>query len=144
MQPRIAIPFTAALTVFLIFGVYLQVWGVPSEVRAIARIFPEVEPIVVPSIIWGAVAIACWQAVAVLGLRVTAFARHDEFVSSVLPALRAMAVCLVVFFVLVALAFIALIIMGYSTPGVMLGLLAAGLITLCAASALGLFLAVRR
>lgn len=95
MRRGIATPLTVALSVFLGFCVYLQIWGLPTQARAVAGIFRQVEPIVGPSI-------------------------------------------------LVALAFIALSIMGYATPAVMLGLLAGGLLALCAASALGLFLAVRR
>ena len=44
-----------------------QAWLLPAEIRSVAATFPEVEPLARPAITWGAVAIAGWQAAAVIG-----------------------------------------------------------------------------
>lgn len=144
MRRGIEILLTAVLIAVLALSLYLQLWGLPAGARAVARTFPEVESLVVPSIVWGILAMACWEAVAILGLRVIILVRRDNFAASALPLLRAMVFSFVAFFLLVAMAFIALGVMGYLTAGVMLGLVAGGLIALCGASSIGLSLAVRR
>ncbi|WP_354186348.1 DUF2975 domain-containing protein [Arthrobacter sp. UYCu712] len=85
-----------------------------------------------PAIVWGICAIACWQAIAVIGLRLVVRASDHRFDSSANKWLGAVVDCLFVFIVLVVAAFIALNVLGYTTPGVMLGLLAGGLVALIA------------
>lgn len=144
MRRVLAIILTTALIIFLGFCLYLQVQGIPSGARAIGKTFPEVERLVLPSIIWGIFAVACWEGLAILGLRVVTLAWKNKLGLSILPTLRAMVACLALFFVLAALAFIVLGAMGYLTGGAMLGLLGSGLIALCGASGLGIYIGSRR
>jgi hypothetical protein len=137
-----SVALTAVLIVVLFVSVFMQAWAFPTEVGRVVATFPEVEPLAVPSVIWGVIAIACWQAVAVIGLRLAFLARDHRLNASAYGWLRAMIGCLLGFIVLVASAFVALSVMGYSTP-VMLGLIGAGLLALIAAGALGLFLWTR-
>ncbi|WP_035880912.1 DUF2975 domain-containing protein, partial [Cryobacterium sp. MLB-32] len=118
----------ALLLVLLVLSVFAQAWALPHEVDTLVSVFPEVKPLAVPSIIWGVVAIACWQAVALIGLRLVVLIRDHRFDSSSYGWLRAMVGCLLAFIVLVVSAFIALSVMGYTTPGVMYGLIAGGLV----------------
>ncbi|MCU1584554.1 MAG: hypothetical protein JWM49_1110 [Microbacteriaceae bacterium] len=134
---------TAVLLVLLLLSVFTQVWALPSAVESVVAVFPEVKPLAVPSVIWGVIAIACWQAVGVIGLRIAALARDDRFDASAYGWLRAMVGCLLVFIVLVVSAFVALNVMGYTTPGVMLGLIGGGLIAVIAVGCLVLFLVTR-
>ncbi|MET3921076.1 DUF2975 domain-containing protein [Arthrobacter sp. UYEF20] len=143
MGRRTSFALTAVLLVLLLLSVFTQVWVLPSAVERMAAVFPEVKPLVVRSIIWGVIAIACWQAVAVIGLRLVIRARDHRFDASSYRWLRAMVGCLPAFIVLVVSAFIALNVMGYTTPGVMLGLIAGGLMALIAVGSLVLFLGTR-
>ncbi|TDW30095.1 DUF2975 domain-containing protein [Cryobacterium psychrophilum] len=133
----------ALLLVLLVLSVFTQVWALPHAVDSVVSVFPEVNPLAVPSIIWGVVAIACWQAIAVIGLRLVILVRDDRFDSSSFGWLRAIVGCLVAFIVLDASAFIALNVMGYTTPGVMLGLISGGLVALLGSGFLVLFLGTR-
>lgn len=134
---------TAGLLVMLVFFVLVQVWVLPTAVEQVATTFPEVSHIAIPSIIWGVVAIACWQAVALIGLRIVTLSRKREFGPSDYGWLRAIVGCLLAFVVLVVSAFIALNTMGYGTPGVLLGLMGGGFIALIGAGSLSLFLGTR-
>jgi Protein of unknown function (DUF2975) len=125
----ISIALIAVLVVLLLLSVFTQMWVLPSEVERVAATFPAVEPLSAPSVIWGVVAIGCWQAIAVIGLRLVVLARDHRFDSSSYGLLRAIVGCLVAFVVLVTSAFIALSVMGYTTP-VMLGLIACGVVAL--------------
>ena len=98
--------------------------------RGAVQVFPEVSPIPVPSIVWGVIAIACWQAVVLIGLRLAVLARSHKFGPPAYGWLHAIVGCLLVFIVLVVSAFIALNVMAYGTPGVLLGLIGGGLIAL--------------
>lgn len=143
MRRGVSYALIAALLVVLLLSVFAQVWVLPSEAKSVAATFPETEPLVVPSIIWGVIAIVCWQAVAIIGLRIVMLARDHRFDASAYGWLRAIVGCLLAFIVLVVAAFIALSVMGYSTP-VMLGLIAVGIVALIAAGSLVLFLGTRR
>jgi len=135
---RGALMAALALCIVLFFLlVAVQLWWVPNVVDAVASTFPEVLPIVSPAIIWGAMAIACLQAIlAIVFWRVL---RNDR--QKIDPAsrgwLRAIMGCLVVFLALVVTAFVALNVMSYTTPAVMYGLLLVGI----AAAAAGVVLA---
>ncbi|MBG0740639.1 DUF2975 domain-containing protein [Paeniglutamicibacter antarcticus] len=131
------------LLVLLLFSVFVQVRALPAEVQRVTAVFPEVIPIEVPSVVWGVIAIACWQAVALIGLRIVVLARDHKFDPSAYGWLRAIVGCLLLFIVLVVSAFIALNVMGYGTPGVLLGLIGGGLMALIGASSLALFLGTR-
>ena len=129
MRRGISIALIAVLVVLLLLSVFTQVWVLPSEVERVAATFPAVEPLSAPSVIWGVVAIGCWQAIAVIGLRLVVLARDHRFDSSSYGLMRAIIGCLVAFVVLVTSAFITLSVMGYTTP-VMLGLIVCGVVAL--------------
>lgn len=143
MARRTAFALTAGLLVLLVSSVFAQVWLVPSAVEKAVAVFPEVRPLAVPAILWGICAIACWQAIAVIGLRLVVRARDNRFDSSANKWLGAVIGCLLVFIVLVVAAFIALNVLGYTTPGVMLGLIAGGFTAIIAATSLVLFLGTK-
>lgn len=138
-----AFVLTAALVSLLVLSVFAQGWLLPAAVARGVAAFPEVEPLAVPAIAWGVCAIACWQAIAVIGLRLVISARDHRLNTSSGPLLRAMLGCLLAFIALVVAAFIALNAWGYTTPGVMLGLIAGGFGALIAAGALLLFLGTK-
>ena len=142
MRRASSFALTAVLLVVLLVLVVVQVWALPSEVQRIVATFPEVEPLAVPAVIWGVIAIACWQAIAVIGLRLVMLARDRRLNASSYGWLRGIIGCLLAFVGLVASAFIALSVMGYSTP-VMLELIGVGFVALVAAGSLGLFLWTR-
>lgn len=125
---------TVGLLILLLLSVFAQVWFLPSAVESAVAVFPEVEPLKVPAMVWGICALACWQAIAAIGLRLVIRARDHRLDSSADKWLRAMVGCLLAFIVLVVAAFIALNVLGYTTPGVMLGLIAGGLSVLLSAS----------
>ncbi|HEY0260869.1 MAG TPA: DUF2975 domain-containing protein [Lacisediminihabitans sp.] len=132
------------LVLALLGCVAVEAWVFPHEVYRAVDIYPQMEPIAIPSIVWGIVATACWQAIAVIGLRLVVLSRDRRIVATDYGWLWAIVACLGAFLVLVTAAFVALIVMGYATPGVMLGLLAGGLVAFVAAFWLGLFLGTRR
>jgi len=144
MRRGTSIALGALLIVLLVLSVVTQLWLLPAAVRSMVVAFPEVSLLQVPAITWGVLAVLCWQAVAVIALRVIVLARTDRFYASAHGWLRAMVGCIAVFLVLVVSAFIALTVMGYTTPGVMLGLIAGGLLASVAAVALVLYLTTRR
>ncbi|MCU6480109.1 DUF2975 domain-containing protein [Arthrobacter sp. A2-55] len=142
MRRGIAFAVVGVLLVLLL-SIIAQLWLLPAEIRSVAATFPEVERLAAPAIIWGAVAIACWQAIALIGLRLAAPLRRGEFGPAWYGWLRGMLGCLMAFLALVVAALIALNVMGYATPGVMLGLLGSGIIAAVGAGSLALFLESR-
>lgn len=143
MHRKISFALPAVLLVLLILSVITQVLVLPSEVKNVVEVFPEVDPIAVPSIIWGVLAIACWQVAAVIGLKIIHLARDHGLDASNYGWIQAMIVCMLTFALLVVAAFITLNVMGYATPGVMLGLIGAGILAMIAAGSLALFLGTR-
>lgn len=139
MRRWTSIALLALLLALLVLSVFIQVWALPREVDALVSVFPEVTPLAAPSVIWGVVAIACWQAIAVIGLRLVVLVRGHRFDSSSYGWIRGMVGCLIAFIVLVVCAFIALSVMGYATP-LMLGLIASGLVALVIVVSLLIFL----
>ncbi|MDQ0755937.1 DUF2975 domain-containing protein [Arthrobacter sp. B3I4] len=129
-----------ALLVLLLLSVLVQVWALPAAVERAVSLFPEVRPLAVPALVWGACAIVCWQAIAVIGLLLVRLSREHRVDSSAHKWLGAVIGCLLAFVALVVTAFIALNETGYTSPGVMLGLFAGGLVALIAAGSLALFL----
>lgn len=113
----------AGLLVFLLFSALMQVWVLPSEIKSIVAQFPETEPLATPGFVWGVFAVACWQAVAVMGIRLAVLARDDRLHTPAYGWLCAIVGCLLVFLVLVVGAFNTLVEMDYETPGAMLGLI---------------------
>lgn len=136
---------TVAVTVGLsaIFGasVLVQVWLLPAAVARAVALFPEAVPLAAPALVWGVCAIACWQAVAVGGLRLVHLPRTPQAEASTRRWVFGVIGCLLAFVVLDGLAFTRLNEAGFTPPGLMLGLIASGLISLIAAAALALFLA---
>lgn len=129
----------SALKVLLIavlgVAVLVQVWVLPAAVATVVATFPVVTPIALPGVIWGVLAIACWEAIAVIGLRLVALARGQRLERALRGWLRAIVGCLLVFVLLVAAAFIALNVLEYATPGLMFALLGSGLLAVVAAAA---------
>ncbi len=143
MSRRNLFAVTAVLLILLILSVFTQVWLLPSEVKNVVAVFPETNPIAVPAIIWGAVAIACWQVVAgLIGLKLVHLARDHGLDASNYGWIQAMIGCIVAFIVLVVVAFIALNVLGYTTPA-MLGLIGGGVLAMIVAGSLALFLGTR-
>lgn len=143
MSRRTSYALIASLLVLLLLSVFVQVWVLPVAVERVVSVFPEVRRLTLPAIVWGVCAIACWQAIAVIGLHLLRRAHDHGAESSTYKWLRALIGCLLAFIVLVGSAFIALNAMGYTPPGVMIGLLAGGLIALVALGSLVLFLGNR-
>jgi hypothetical protein len=71
-------------------------------------------------------------------------ARRNRLNVSAYGWLRAIVGFLLAFFALVVTAFVALNVMGYTTPGVIYGLIGAGLIALIASGSLAVFLSTRK
>lgn len=143
MRRAIAIALTAVLLAVILVSVLIQVWVLPAGVQRVVAVFPEVQPLAVPSVIWSVIAIACWQAVAVIGVRLSGLAREHRLDTSSYGWLRAIVGFLLAFVVLVVSAFVALTVMEYATPGVMLGLIGGGLAALIAVGSIVLFLGTR-
>ena len=139
MRHGISRALTSILVGVLLACVFVQVWVLPSAVVGVVTAFPEVDRLAVPAVVWGVITIACWQAVVVIGLRLVVVVRDHGFNSSCYGWLRAIVGCLVAFILLVAAAFIALSVMGYSSP-VMLGLIAGGILALIVVVVMVLFL----
>ncbi|WP_255579375.1 DUF2975 domain-containing protein [Cryobacterium sp. PAMC25264] len=131
---------TALLIVVLCVAVLVQVWVLPAAVATVVATFPVVTPIALPGVIWGVLAIACWQAIAVIGLRLVALAKAHRLEGALRGWLRAIVGCLLVFVLLVAAAVIALNVLEYATPGLMFALLGSGLLAVVAAVAVLLHL----
>lgn len=143
MRYRVSVTLMAVSFVFLLFSVVAQVWLLPAGVARVVAVFPEVQPLTVPSVIWGVIAIVCLQVAAIIGVRVAVLARKHRLNESAYGWLRAIVGCLLAFLVLVVFAIIALNALEYSTPGLMFGLIGAGLLALIAAGFLVLFLGAR-
>jgi hypothetical protein len=143
MRRRTSPLLAAALIVVLAGSLAVQVWVLPSAADRVVAVFPEVERLVVASVVWGVLAIACWQAIALIGLRVVLTARVRRLHEIPRGWLRAVVGCLLAFLVLVVVALVALTVMEYATPGVMLGLVFGGLVALVGLAALGIHLAVQ-
>ena len=143
---------SAQLVAALVLSVLAQVWLLPSEIRATVAMYPEVQPLVIPGIIWGIAAIACLQGIGIVGLRIVVLLRTADASTSPTAAslykarvyrwLWAVVGCLVAFLALVIVAYTALAVLGYSTPA-MLALIAARIVATAAAIALALFLTTR-
>lgn len=144
MRRDTSILLTVIIFALLVLALFAQVWALPAEVERVGVVFPVTKPIAIPAIVWGVVAIACWQAVAVICLRIVLLARRHKFNASAYGLLRAIVGCLLAFLVLVVAAFIALNLMGFATPGVMFGLVGTGLVALIVVVSLLLFLGTRR
>lgn len=128
MQRRTSVVWTTVILIFLLASGFLQVWVLPHEIELTTTRFPEVESLATPGLIWGVIAIACFQAIVLMGLRLVALARKGKFEDSASGWLRAIVGCLLAFIVLVALAFTALTVLGFSSPAqpelVVIGVLA--------------------
>lgn len=140
MSRKTSFALGAALLIFLLSSLFVQVCALPAAVERVVSLFPEVRALTVPAIVWGVCAVACWQAIAVIGLQLVRRAHGHRDDSIPYAWLRATAGCLLAFIVLVASAFTALNGMGYTPPGVMLALIAGGLIGLTALGSLVLLL----
>jgi hypothetical protein len=111
-----AFALAALLLVLLLVCVLLQVWVLPHEIERATTTFPETQPLALPGLLWGVTAIACGQAILIIGLRLVALARKDKFGDDASGWLRAIVGCLLVFIVLVALAIAVLAVKGYQSP----------------------------
>ena len=120
------------LVVLIVVSVFTQMRVLPAAAASVVAVFPEVSLLQVSGVTWGVLAIACWQAAAVMGLRLVVLARDHRFDAAAFGWLLAMVGCFIAFLMLVLSAFIALNVMGYTTPGAMLGLIIGGLVALLA------------
>jgi ABC-type transport system involved in multi-copper enzyme maturation permease subunit len=116
MHRRTSFALTALLLAVLLVSVFLQVWVLPHEIERATTTFPEVESLAMPGLAWGVIAIACCQAIVIIGLRLVALARSDQFEESAAGWLRAIVGCLLVFIALIVLAITTLAVRGYSSP----------------------------
>jgi hypothetical protein len=138
------VALTAALLLALALSLFMQLWALPTEIERVITTFPETAPLAVPSVVWEVVAIGCWQVTILIGLRLVMLARRNRLNASAYGWLRAIVGFLLAFFALVVTAFVALNVMGYTTPGVIYGLIGAGLIALIASGSLAVFLSTRK
>jgi hypothetical protein len=143
MSRGTAVVLTGLLILALLVSVLVQVWALPFLAGQVVNTFPDVKPIVVPSIIWGIVAIFCLQVAAVFGIRVLVLARTGKFDASSYRWLRAVVACLILFVVLVVFAWVVLSVLEWATPGVILGLFVGGAMALGAIVPLVRFLRMR-
>lgn len=140
-HPGTTVAVTVGLSAVLGALVLVQVWLLPAAVGRAVALFPEAAPLAAPALIWGVCAIACWEAIAVGGLRLVRLPRWPQAEASTRQWVFGVIGCLLAFVVLDGLAFAPLNEASYTPPGLMLGLIASGLISLVAAAALALFLA---
>jgi hypothetical protein len=143
MSRGTAVASTWVLAAALLVSVLIQVWALPSMVDQAVTWFSEVKSIAIPSMVWGTVAILCWQVAAAGGIHVLALARTGKFDASAYGWLRGVLGCLIVFVALVVSAWIALGVLEWATPGVILGLFVSGVMALVAIISLVLFLQTR-
>jgi hypothetical protein len=143
MSRGTAVVLTGLLVLAVLVSVLVQVWALPFLADQVVSTFPEVKPIVVPSIIWGIVAIFCLQVAAVFGIRVLALARTGKLDASFYRWLRAVVACLILFVVLVVFAWVVLSVLEWATPGVIFGLFVGGALALGAIVPLVRFLRMR-
>ena len=134
----------AILVLLLAVSVATQFWLLPTEVRKAVEEYPVLEPLAAPGILWEIAAIACWQAVGLIGLRVVALVRDRRFSASAYGWLWAMMGFLIAFIVLVAGAFIGLQASGFWSPVLGFMLVAAGLVGVIGVTFLAIFLATMR
>ena len=123
---------------------YLQLAFLPTEVEALKAAFPVVAPISTLAIIWGEVAIACWEAMALICLPLIFLSQNHRLPESFFRLLKVILGLLFTYILLAVAALVALVAMEFTTPGVMLGLIGTCLISLILFSALGLYLVTRR
>lgn len=145
MHRRIALALRAAILVLLLLSLYVQVWVVPATVDNTVAIFPEFAPLAVPSTIWSVVSIVCLQAVLVVGWRLVGLSGHTRMIdAAAFTWMRWAAGFLIAFTALAAFAFVALSILTYTPPSVMLGLIGGGLIAVLTAALLFGFMAYNK
>ncbi|MBM7847630.1 hypothetical protein JOE65_000858 [Arthrobacter roseus] len=145
MHRRTSLALRAAILVLLLLSLYVQVWVVPATVDNTVATFPEFEPLAVPSIIWSVVSILCLQAVLVAGWRLVALSSHTRMIDAdAFTWLRWAAGFLIAFTALAAFAFVALSILTYTAPSVILALIGGELITALTAACLLGFMAYNK
>lgn len=71
MRRRPWFALAGLLLVLLLGSLFLQVRVLPQEIMRITTRFPEVESLAMPGLVWGVLAIACFQAVVIIGLRLS-------------------------------------------------------------------------
>lgn len=135
MRRGISIAIITVTIALLVVSIAVQVWFLPTEVRCVVEVFPEVQPIAALAIAWGVLAIVCWQVAGIIGLRVAVHDRTHPS-ESAHRWLWAMVGCFLAFIVLVVAAFIALDMTIFATPGVMLRLIGGGILAAIAALSL--------
>ncbi len=124
MRRSTAVTLTVGL-VALIGTLLVGQTVLPSWGRSVRAMYPEAHRIVTPAVVWGIVVLACLQAVAVIALRLVASARAGRTATG---SARAGLVLLGAVLVQVVVGFVGLSWLGFGQPGVMLGLIAIGLV----------------
>ena len=139
-----AFGLSAAILILLVLSVAAQVWAFPSAVSHFAEIFPEIQPIAGTSVVWGVIAIALLQLVALVCLQIIRLARVNKSHESIYRWLWVVAAMLAAFAVLTGVTLFMLEALDFLAPGIMLGLIGAGLSASIAAGAIALRVGTRR
>ena len=143
-MPRLtSVMLSLLLLGLLLASVYLEAWVLPREIDRTTATFPQTTPLAVPGLAWGIAAIACGQAIVLIGFRLVALSRKGTFEGSAAPWLRAIVACLLAFIALIVVAFVTLAVSGYGSPA-MVELILMGVFALIAAVALLASRATRR
>lgn len=141
---RASLVMIAVLVALLLLSLFIQVWALPTEVGRWVSEYPVLEPLATPGIIWEVVAIACWQAVGLIGLRVVVLVSDHRFGASSHGWLWAMMGFLIAYFLLSIGAFVGVKVTGFWNPGLGVGLVAGAFISLLCVAYLVLFFIIRR
>ena len=59
---------SAVIVSLMALSVVGEVWLMPREIAFVVRRFPETQPLLLPSLIWGVIVISSWQVVLAVGL----------------------------------------------------------------------------
>jgi hypothetical protein len=107
----------------------------PREIDFVVRRFPETQPLLLPSLIWGVIVISSWQVVLAVGLWAM-FREHRGLVVLTRSLTAWVASPLLVVLALAVSAFVVLSLLGYMPPAVLFVLVAMGLISLATAASI--------
>ncbi|WP_343917217.1 DUF2975 domain-containing protein [Agrococcus citreus] len=107
--------------VLLAASVYAEAVVLPAEVAETVRVFPEVERLAVPGLVWGVLVVTTFQIAAIACLRLVVLSRTDRKLrASAYKWWRMVVACCGAFTALVVLASASLASMGYLTPGLLI------------------------
>ncbi|KAA9106380.1 DUF2975 domain-containing protein [Microbacterium rhizomatis] len=132
------------VVVALVVSAFVEVWVLPTTISRVVEAFPEVSRLSLPAAVWGIAAITCLQGAAVTWLTLLYETRGGSARSrGGRTGLKVIAGFLCAFAVLTAVALVALVALGFASPGVMIALLVLGLAAVVTTVCLLLSLAAR-